>query len=38
MHFNLFEPKILPLSEVVEDRNYEFPNVPTRFRLAAQAD
>lgn len=31
MHFNLFEPKILPLSEVVEDRNYEFPTFQRDF-------
>ena len=31
MHFNLFEPKLLPLSQVVEDRNYEFPTFQRNF-------
>lgn len=30
-HFNLFEPKILPLSQVVADRNYEFPTFQRDF-------
>ena len=31
MHFNLFEPKILPLEQVVEERKYEFPTFQRDF-------
>ena len=30
-HFNLFEPKILPLHEVVENRNYQYPRFQRDF-------
>ena len=30
-HFNLFEPKILPLQQVVENRNYQYPRFQRDF-------
>lgn len=30
-HFNLFEPKILPLHEVVENKNYQYPRFQRDF-------